>query len=210
MSNHTLEDFENSRSTLLESATSSLTQARADFASALTDHGEKNHKFTAKIDQVNDLIFAPLADEKVQTTFTRADGKSVSEIIVIGPRVASFKQMLQKRQPELKKYWAQWSDVQQEIFNLGVEVLGPGSLEGNVKFGGKGRRSKRNTEPMELEHSRAVRELEEEIKSTGVKVLKKMTAMEKVCFCVVSVGSRYLLHFQVIISNIARILIFLF
>jgi phosphopantothenoylcysteine decarboxylase len=124
-------------------------------------------------------LSAPLAEEKIQTTFKR-DGKRVTEIIDIGKRAMKFKDLLKKEEAKLVDYWKQWEDLQDEYVELGIEVFGP------EVFGEEAGREtskagfKWEMELLDCEHVVKIEELEEEIVDVGAKTRQKMKASEKV------------------------------
>ena len=142
----------------------------------------KDEAFIKRISTMAEMLGASVAEEQIETTFTR-DGKRVTEIVDIGKRIVQFKKSVDKESARLEEYWKQWADLQNEYVELGVEVLGPKLFKNHEVEGievDKGFR--KEMELLDLEHTSRVEELTAEVDDITSKILKKMKASEKVGF----------------------------
>jgi len=173
------ENIEESSAALTESAFQSLTEAHNQFSNKLDKVAKENEDFTAKVQDTTKLLSSSISDERVETVFTRGD-KRVTEILKIGERMVKFTKLLDTKERELEEYWTQWSLVQQELIELGVEVLGPESFKGDVslRIGGRGG-FKHEKHLLDVEHRVRTEEMEEDIDTLGQDMKDKMTAAEK-------------------------------
>lgn len=136
--------------------------------------------FYNNIEAQSESILAPIAEETVETDFTR-DGKSVKETFQIGQRIEAFKDLLVTKEAELALYWAEWEKVQARIVRLGIEVLGAEAFEGVSAGDPREKKGYRKAlAELDLEHQIWLGEIEEEIRLIGEESIKKMHATEKV------------------------------
>lgn len=125
---------------------------------------------------------APLVDEQVEIVINNA-GKRVKHTVTLGKRVDSFKSFIAEEKANLKDLWSQWSSIQDEYNQLGVEVFGIEGLgdspSSEVPRDVNG--FKKEMEELDLQHNSAVEELNEEIGELGMKSLMRLKSAEKVC-----------------------------
>jgi hypothetical protein len=125
------------------------------------------------------MLSAPLGEEKIETTFTR-EGKRVTEIVEIGKRIELFKKSVEKDEANLKDYWKQWENLQDDFVELGIEVFGP-EVFGRAAKEAMEKGFRREMELLDGEHDARVLELTGEVEDVAEEFLEKMRESEKVC-----------------------------
>lgn len=136
--------------------------------------------FFEAISATTATLSAPLTEELIEGDFKR-NGKTITETVKMGKRVAQFKKSVENEQVKLKEYWKQWDEMQNEYTALGIEVFGAKAFgEDAVGDEGKVKGYGREMELLDLEHNTRVEALQEEIEEIGVDILKKMKTSEKV------------------------------
>jgi hypothetical protein len=135
--------------------------------------------FFESVSTTTKLLTAPLDEELIETTFIR-EGKPVTEIVEIGKRIAQFKKSIEKSEAELKEYWKQWDDLQDEYLELGIEVFGPEAF-GGAADEARETGYKKEMEILDIEYNAAINELTSEVEKVSEQMLTKMKESEKVC-----------------------------
>lgn len=164
--------------TIIE-ATARISESHTKLLSLLANLEERNSAFKASLEEGADLIFSSLDDEKVETSTKTDDGSEIKETVEISKRLAAFKTMVEGKEAEIMECWKEWDDVQKEIVELGVEVLGEDMFVGEKI----GRGGKAEVEVMEGEFERVVLALEEEMEGIEEEFVEKMKSSEKVRSC---------------------------
>lgn len=176
-----------SRSELLTSSLNTLDQTHAEFTDSLAKLQILDTAFYDEIKKQRKCLLAPLAEDTIETTFTR-DGKSITGTVKIGQRIEAFKALLAKKEAELSRCWAEWEKVQAKIVELGFEVLGADALGGTASDPREKKGYQKDREKMDLEHQIWLKEIEEEIRLIGQEALNKMMAAERVSLKFVRIG----------------------
>jgi phosphopantothenoylcysteine decarboxylase len=159
-----------------------LAEVQAALLAKLWSARVKDEAFIKRISTMAETLGASVAEEQIETTFTR-DGKRVTEIVDIGKRIVQFKKSVDKESARLEEYWRQWADLQNEYVELGVEVLGPKLFKNHEVEGIEADKGfRKEMELLDLEHTSRVEELTAEVDDITSKILKKMKASEKVGF----------------------------
>jgi len=174
------EGIEHARNFIDTSLNGAMAAVRTAFVENLAEHRSSDEAFIASVSAAADTLSAPLAGERIETTFKR-DGKRITEVVNIGQRVAQFKKSVEKEEARLKQYWKQWEELQHDFVELGSAVFGDQAFGGNDAVEAKGTESgyRREMELLGLEHNSRGEELLEEIDEIGEKVLLKMRTSEK-------------------------------
>jgi hypothetical protein len=95
--------------------------------------------------------------------------------------VEEFKVMVAKTEAELKQRWAEWEEVQKEIIQLGVDILGPEAFEQKAETPkSRSASCKAEIDELDLEHKTFLEKVRREIPSICIQALEKMEAAEKV------------------------------
>lgn len=176
----TPDGIEIARGAFNASAKATFDDVHAALSERLLASKATDESFFQRVAEAAATLSAPLSNEKIETTISK-DGKRKIEVVEIGNRVTTFKEIIEKEGANLKEYWKQWDEVQNEYLELGVEVFGPevfGEDALSVKIREKG--FKREMELLNLEHNTMVGELDDEIEDTSAKIVQKMKASEKV------------------------------
>ena len=119
--------------------------------------------------------------EEIQTEATK-NGKRTFAVFNMGERVDTFKKLVEKEEDNLKEYWRQWGEIQDEYLELGIEIWGPEVFgEDPETMEEKEGGFKREMELLDLEHKTRLGELDEEIEDISVQIAAQMKASEKVC-----------------------------
>ena len=130
----------------------------------------------------NEELLRPLAKEQLQ--FKSHDGKP-SGVASLGDRMKRFKKTVAFHEKEHTALWKEWTEVQQEILELGKEVLGPKGLEALLTHGvdePEGYRGEAQVK-MEDEVNAERARLAEEVEKMSKGFIEKMRADEKVRYC---------------------------
>jgi hypothetical protein len=128
-------------------------------------------------------LLAPLEKDVVETVFTHKDGTTTAEKFQIGERIESFKAAVESKEAEIKQLWREWEKVQEQIVDLGIEVLGPEVFkEGSVIVGTEKKGYRKEMELLDKEHETWLEDMQKEINRIGQEAIDKMTAAEKVRF----------------------------
>ena len=124
-----------------------------------------------------DLI-RPLDEELLQ--FKDAAGKP-NGFTTLGKRMEKFKSTVQSEEKEIKALWKEWTEVQQMIKDLGVQVLGLEGLKNlNAVAGGQqGPADEEQEKPDQVVEAQKLR-LAAEIETMCKEAVEKMRASEKV------------------------------
>ncbi|KAM3072249.1 hypothetical protein ACMFMG_009065 [Clarireedia jacksonii] len=137
----------------------------------------KDKAFLEKVSGVAEILSAPMADEKVETTVLK-NGKRVVQIVEIGKRIADFKKNIGNEEEKLDDYWKRYELLQLEFEELGVQVLGARALKvAEDKYDEEGYRHE--VDLLEKEHCTKMEEIMEELGEIGDEAIKKMRASEK-------------------------------
>ncbi|KAI9872094.1 MAG: hypothetical protein M1830_002078 [Pleopsidium flavum] len=131
-------------------------------------------------------IFKPLRTEQLALS-TMVDAKKVTETVLLGKRMEDFRKLVNTKEKELKSLWKQWTAVQQEIIQLGMDVLGPHVFQGVATADGKNTAVKsrsmsefaKEEEKLAKEFEGEKKKLEDEIKNISKEAVQKMEASEK-------------------------------
>lgn len=99
--------------------------------------------FAARLDQAVELsatISRPLGEESVKVRFRNNQGNSVSGRIALGHTIDRFEALRSAKERELKDLWKEWEDVNQEIAELGAELLDDASYPTQLGFAAPSRK----------------------------------------------------------------------
>ena len=147
-----LDGIEEARAAIDTKLKTSFDTIYEEFKSKLADSRARDVAFFESISATANILCAPLAEEQIETTFTRA-GKRVTEIVEIGKRIALFKKSVERDEAKLKDYWKQWEDIQDGFTELGMEIFGPeafGEAPADGKATDKG--FKKEMELLDIDH----------------------------------------------------------
>jgi hypothetical protein len=172
--------IEEARAAIDTKLRTSFDAVHEEFKRKLADSRARDMAFFESISATANILTAPLAEEQIETTFTR-QGKRVTEIVEIGKRMAQFRKSVETDEAKLKDFWKQWEDLQDEFIELGMEVFGPEAF-GGAPAGGKAsdKGFKKEMELLDIEHNVKVQELNEEVETIAGQMLVKMKESEKV------------------------------
>jgi phosphopantothenoylcysteine decarboxylase len=176
-----LEGIEGARAAIDKKLHASFNTVHDEFLQKLATSRSCDVKFFESVAATASMLSAPLAEEQIETTFTR-DGERVTEIVEIGKRIEMFRKSVEKDEAKLKDYWKQWEDLQGDFIELGIEVFGP-EVFGGAALESKEKGFKKEMELLDLEHDARVQELTTEVENIREGILQKMTDSEKVCAC---------------------------
>ncbi|KAG0645810.1 hypothetical protein D0Z07_7731, partial [Hyphodiscus hymeniophilus] len=171
------EGIEHARTSIDHSLNTAFSAQHEEFIRQLKDQRAADEAFFHSIFQTATALSAPLAEEQIETTFTR-DGKRVTEIVEIGKRIELFKKSVEREEGKLKGYWKAWEDVQDEYEELGMEVFGPEMFERPVKDARESGFAE-EMEGLDKEHDAQVAELTSEVGGLAGEYLTKMKDSEK-------------------------------
>lgn len=137
------------------------------------------------------ILFKPLREEQLALS-TTVDEKKVTETVSLSERMEDFRDLVNTEEKKLKSLWKQWTEVQQEIIHLGIDVLRPQAFEGVVTADGKHlavkSRSKsdfaKEEEKMAEEFEAEMKKLEAEIHDISKDAVQDMETSEKVGLCI--------------------------
>jgi hypothetical protein len=139
---------------------------------------EKNKEFFKKVSDAVEILDAPMADEKIETTVLK-NGKRTVQVVEIGKRIVDFKKNIEKEEDKLANYWNQYEQLQLEFEEFGVQVFGARALKVDKdKYDEGGYRYEVNL--LETEHHTQMEGIMEELREIGEEAIKKMRASEKV------------------------------
>jgi phosphopantothenoylcysteine decarboxylase len=157
----------------------SFEAAHADLANQFAESQSRDKAFLESISTTTSMLAAPLDKELIETTVIQ-EGRPVTEIMEMGKRIMQFKRIIEKNEAELKEYWKQWDDLQDEYLELGIEIFGPEAF-GGAADEARETGYKKEMEILDIEHNAAINELMSEVEKVSEQMLTKMKESEKVC-----------------------------
>lgn len=104
------------------------------------------------------------------------EGRSISEIVEIGKRIAQFKQAIEEEDKKLEGYWKEWEDLQSEYKTLATRVFGGEMF--NEEDADEGYHV--DMQLLDVEYTAQVNVLLEELEEIGRDAVEQMEASEKV------------------------------
>ncbi|PQE27530.1 hypothetical protein CJF30_00007884 [Rutstroemia sp. NJR-2017a BBW] len=138
---------------------------------------EKNKEFFKKVSNAVEILDAPMADEKIETTVLK-NGKRTVQVVEIGKRIVDFKKNIEKEEDKLADYWNQYEQLQLEFEEFGVQVFGARALKVDEdKYDEEGYRHE--VDLLETEYHTQMEGIMEELRDIGEEAIKKMRASEK-------------------------------
>ena len=143
-----------------------------------------NGKTSALIEEATKLrkeLTRPLDDEKLQ--FTDKDGKPAG-VALLGDRIKRFRKTVVVVEKELNVSWTELDEVQQEIKELAMEMLGPDAMDvlrEHLADANGERQADREVINMEQEIEAQKQRLKKEIEEMSRDFIERMNASEKVC-----------------------------
>jgi len=161
-----------------------------------------DESFFERFSSVVTTLSAPLSEEQVETSFTRPDGRRVTEIVQIGKRMNLFKKSVEKDGAKLKEYWKQWEDLQNDFIELGLEVFGKEAFsEGMSKDKKREKGYLIEMELLDSEVNARIEEISGEVEDLTSMTLKALKTSEKVrggkmCYAVILTSSRKWINLQ--------------
>ncbi|KAM3072950.1 hypothetical protein ACMFMF_007274 [Clarireedia jacksonii] len=172
------DSLEGAREHILRSGEEGFDNVHQKLVQRLDAGRVKDKAFLEKVSGVAEILSAPMADEKVETTVLK-NGKRVVQIVEIGKRIADFKKNIGNEEEKLDDYWKRYELLQLEFEELGVQVLGARALKvAEDKYDEEGYRHE--VDLLEKEHCTKMEEIMEELGEIGDEAIKKMRASEKV------------------------------
>jgi len=168
------EDLESYRQALRNEASATLSHTNDHLAKTLSEIQLRDKAALDDVTQQMATLLLPLTSEHVETSFSR-NGKQVTEVISIGQRVQDLKDLVLKSQIELKSLWNEWDQIQNDIVELGTEVLG----EENGRETGVTRGYAAHVAAWDSELQQQVRDIENEVETIASEAKQKMTVEEK-------------------------------
>jgi len=127
-----------------------------------------------------EAILAPLAEDKItKKMVSKSDGEEMNETLQVGEQIEAFRKVLATEEAELKLRWKRWDKIQQELVELGVEVLGE-EATGYEKVGKLTKGYAAEKAVWDAEFNQQLQGPEEELEAAGKVAIEKLTAAEKV------------------------------
>lgn len=111
----------------------------------------------------------------------------MTQIVKIGERIASVKEVVKTEEAKLKDYWKQWDEIQDEYVKLGVEVFGAKAFGEDAKEvvgvgDGTEKGYREDMRELDLKMEFKGEEMDEDIKELRAWGLQTMKASEKVLY----------------------------
>ena len=173
------------RSTIFSQSTETLATTHETFSKAISKIHAADEKFMSNMNEHLTAMSEPLAGEKVEIERKTSDGNAKTEIVEIGVRMTEFTKMVETEEKKLKDYWKLLEEMQDEYFQIGVEVFGEDRFGGdsmamaaNLKEAG----FKKGMELLDGEWSTFIEGTGEDIGGMAKRVLKKVMAAEKASY----------------------------
>jgi hypothetical protein len=172
------ESLEGAREYILQSGEEGFENVHQKLVKKLATSSEKDKAFFEKVSSAVEILDAPMADEKIETTVLK-NGKRTVQVVEIGKRIVDFKKNIEKEEGKLANYWNQYEQLQLEFEEFGVQVFGARALKVDEdKYDQEGYRYELNL--LETEHSTKMEGIMEELGEISDEAIKKMRASEKV------------------------------
>lgn len=124
-------------------------------------------------------LFQPLDEEKVETLRPDyRDGSQIKETVIISKRLAALKTTVEQGKRGLELHWAEWEQVQREILELGIEVLGHEAFPQQALRDGR-RYNISQAEMIESDFAKKLEEIEQKAGGISKEFIDRMEASEK-------------------------------
>ena len=151
--------------------------------SKLASSRRRDEDFIERLSESAKALAFPIAEEQVMSTFNR-NGEQVTETVIMGQRIAEFRESIEKEKQKLEDLWKQWEDLQYEYIELALDVFGPEA------FGDKQEDERRHgyrweMKLIDLEHRTKVNEITAEAEELRTESLERMVKTEEVRLIVV-------------------------
>lgn len=181
------ESIEDARSTIMDSKAASIKSVQDSLYERLDSVSAESDAMLKEAAAIKKIIFKPLGEERLALS-TTVNGKTVTEITTLGKSMDNFRNLVDTKEKELKVLWEQWTAVQQEIINFGMDILGPEAFDGVATADGQYFYVKpRDKSDFMKENERLASEfeverknLEVDIQTMGEEAVQNMEACEKV------------------------------
>lgn len=129
-----------------------------------------------------ETVLAPLAEDKItKKTVSKSYGKETSETLQVGEQIEAFRKLLATEEAELKLRWKRWDKIQQDLVELGVEVLGENAT-GSEKVAKLVKGYAAEKAVWDAEFKQQLQGPEEELEAAGKMAIEKLAAAEKVSY----------------------------
>lgn len=120
------DSIEQSRACILEKSINDLDSAHHSLVDGLATVTSESFKRREEATAAKQDLIRPMAKELL--LFKDAAGKP-NGYTTLGNRIEKFKATVQHEETEIKALWKEWTEVQQMIKDLSVQVLGPEGLK---------------------------------------------------------------------------------
>jgi hypothetical protein len=126
-----------------------------------------------------EAILAPLTEDEITKRTVTKSGRRMSTTLQVGEQIMALRNLLATEEAELKLCWEKRDKIQQELAELGVEVLG-GEATGAETVGTLTKGYAVEKAAWDAEFKQKLQGPEEEVEAAGREAIEKLAAAEKV------------------------------